>query len=653
MAIDFPNAPTIGDEFSPPGTDVTWYWDGVKWTLTPAGTMPYLPLAGGTMTGDIIMSNSTEVELHGAAGTVRRISSYTGTDPRWAINLSNTTAENVPNTEGSDFSIMAFDDFGQPKTTFVIQRNIGVTVIGGGALTYPHVTAVAGDAHLILNTSGLSSRSWISGAKINVDRWRIQMPNNDTESTGTNIGSNFQIDTFNDVGVYLSTPLFINRATGKISVNAPGIVTPLSLSGNSGEASIALNKALPVGPINFTSNIAGYRNSITRWSLALGNNDVESGANSGSNFSVSRYDDAGAIIDSPILIARDTGITTLSNIRAPQAIGKNILINGSFNTSQYNASNAYSVPAGGGYGIDRWYGQNNTVSIHYSVTRIAPVVGDPLLALGFNTNARIIALGAYASPATGDAMSFMQRIECNAIIGLCWGTANAKPVTLSFYVRPNQLGPFSFTIKNFDATRSYVHQYTAVPNIWNRIEVTIPGDTGGVWYQNSGQLLGAVLYFDLCTGATFTTATTDTWLAGNFQKSAGSANVFQTNGSQLELAAIKLEQGIVATPWPPYDTAVGIIECQRYYQIFGGAIICYTNTTGSFGGAFCHIPFLVQMRVTPTITQLTITPSINPPWNGTIVYTPFSSIEMQVSAASITLPTGAYATFTGSLSAEL
>lgn len=46
--------------------------------------------------------------------------------------------------------------------------------------------------------------------------------------------------------------------------------------------------------------------SNNRWRI-IRNNDSESGSNAGSNFEISRYSDAGSLIDSPITITRSTG----------------------------------------------------------------------------------------------------------------------------------------------------------------------------------------------------------------------------------------------------------------------------------------------------------------------------------------------------------
>ena len=64
MAVDFPSSPTVGQTFTSGG--VTWMWDGVKWTSTSAATGLYLPITGGTLTGDLLLNRDAQVAL-GAA----------------------------------------------------------------------------------------------------------------------------------------------------------------------------------------------------------------------------------------------------------------------------------------------------------------------------------------------------------------------------------------------------------------------------------------------------------------------------------------------------------------------------------------------------------------------------------------------------------
>jgi hypothetical protein len=62
--IDFPASPTTGQIFTAPnGTQ--WTWDSVKWTQGAASS-GFLPLAGGTMTGDIVLAHDPPAALNPA-----------------------------------------------------------------------------------------------------------------------------------------------------------------------------------------------------------------------------------------------------------------------------------------------------------------------------------------------------------------------------------------------------------------------------------------------------------------------------------------------------------------------------------------------------------------------------------------------------------
>lgn len=58
MALDFPNAPTVGEVFD------RWRWDSEKWIPIASTATPYLPLAGGVMTGPITLAGNATANLH-------------------------------------------------------------------------------------------------------------------------------------------------------------------------------------------------------------------------------------------------------------------------------------------------------------------------------------------------------------------------------------------------------------------------------------------------------------------------------------------------------------------------------------------------------------------------------------------------------------
>lgn len=60
-------------------------------------------------------------------------------------------------------------------------------------------------------------------------------------------------------------------------------------------------------------SLFGQTGTSTRWELSMGSSAAESGSNAGSDFGLHRYSDAGAYIDTPISIARSSGVVNLQN----------------------------------------------------------------------------------------------------------------------------------------------------------------------------------------------------------------------------------------------------------------------------------------------------------------------------------------------------
>lgn len=103
-----------------------------------------------------------------------------------------------------------------------------------------------------------------------------------------------------------------------------------------------------VGDPGFTINknasgrvayISGATANNTRWLMRFGNSTAEGGANTGSDFELDRYSDAGTYLDAPLIINRANGAWTISGA---------VSASGAINAAQYNLSNrtfAYNTGA--------------------------------------------------------------------------------------------------------------------------------------------------------------------------------------------------------------------------------------------------------------------------------------------------------------------
>jgi Chaperone of endosialidase len=97
---------------------------------------------------------------------------------------------------------------------------------------------------------------------------------------------------------------------GNLTIDAPNVFFPggwQSLTAPAGQdAGISLIKPAS----GRTSVLYGYNTAKLRWALNLGDASAETGSNVGSNFLVSRFDDAGNWINDPFYIARVNGVAT-------------------------------------------------------------------------------------------------------------------------------------------------------------------------------------------------------------------------------------------------------------------------------------------------------------------------------------------------------
>lgn len=78
MAVNFPDAPTSGMVYG------GWKWDGSKWVADPG---VFLPLAGGTLTGDLILAGNATLPL-GATTLQQMQNAITAATPTFPLTVA-------------------------------------------------------------------------------------------------------------------------------------------------------------------------------------------------------------------------------------------------------------------------------------------------------------------------------------------------------------------------------------------------------------------------------------------------------------------------------------------------------------------------------------------------------------------------------------
>jgi hypothetical protein len=303
-----------------------------------------------------------------------------------------------------------------------------------------------------------------------------------------------------------------------------------------------------------------------------------------------------AIVDS------SAGNTTTINGTTPTAyntMGRNRIINGAMEIDQRNAG-ASVTPTNGQYCLDRWQNAVN-VSSKYSCQQVSDAPA------GFTYSLKATSLSAYTIGAN-EIAGFRQYIEGYNISDLGFGTADAKTITLSFWVKSSLTGTFGGVVSN-DSGRTWAFTYTiSSADTWEQKSITVSGDTTGTWLTTNGKGLSVI--FSLACGSSYA-ATPEQWTSANRYGATGQSSVLATNAATWQVTGVQLEVGSVATEFErrPYGTELQL--CYRYFQKFLGSstyealpsyVIAGTNTTMA-EGFFAH---KCTMRAVPSFSISTL-----------------------------------------------
>jgi hypothetical protein len=283
--------------------------------------------------------------------------------------------------------------------------------------------------------------------------------------------------------------------------------------------------------------------------------------------------------------------------------------------SQRNGTSSVT-PTDGQYVLDRWI-QLQASASKYSVQQNAGSVTPPN---GFRNYLGVTSLSAYTVGA-GEYFMTNQRIEGFNVADLNWGTANARTVTISFWVRSSLTGTFGGSLTNGNSTRSYPYTYTiSAANTWEYKTITIPGDTTGTWATDNAT--GMQLKFSLGMGSSLS-GPAGAWAGSDFASATGAVSVVGTNGATWYITGVQLEVGTQATTFTTAGGSYGaeLALCQRYYEKSypttiavptnsqAGYVVCGLGSTTYFGGStgdvsqnLQKVQYMVTKRTSATVT---------------------------------------------------
>ena len=201
-------------------------------------------------------------------------------------------------------------------------------------------------------------------------------------------------------------------------------------------------------------------------------------------------------------------------------------------------------------------------------------------------------------------------IEGYDVAHLMWGTAQAKPITVSFWAKSSVTGDYGFCIRpGANNGRFYVDTLTiSQANTWKKYSFTVPGCPDGTWEKTTSA--GLQVQISHSMGTEYVTSTLRQWINVVDVSPTTQVNWMATVGNTWYITGLQVEVGKNATEFEhrPYGEELSL--CQRYYQKmyfttsdypFG---FCYTYQQGS---SACSIPLAAPMRTSsPNITFATL-----------------------------------------------
>ena len=295
------------------------------------------------------------------------------------------------------------------------------------------------------------------------------------------------------------------------------------------------------------------------------------------------------------------GNPAIADIREPNF--RNIIINGDMSLAQRGTSTA-SITGGGYYSCDRW-----RFDINSQGTWTQSQSTDVPTGQGFAKSTKLDCTTADASPAAGDLLAFVQKVEGQNLQYLKKGTSSAESTTLSFWVKSNKTGTYIAELVDSDNSRQISKSYTiSSANTWEKKTLTYAGDTTGAFANDNARSLDIVLW--LGAGSNYTSGTLSTsWSSiTNANEAVGQVNLADSTSNEWYVTGIQLEAGTTASEFEFLPVDVNLRRCQRYYMRWQGD----TSDQRSIANGLCCgtgqvrmiIVYPTTLRTNPTVTEV-------------------------------------------------
>ena len=419
-------------------------------------------------------------------------------------------------------------------------------------------------------------------------------------------------------------------ATEKMSISSVGNVTikqtetgddtPMTLLLQTGETDIAAADVL--GKIEFQAPdeatgtdailVAGAIDCVSEGDFSSSSNASKLSFRTGASETATEKMTISSAGDIAFTVSDGAAVTGVASINGGQIGGRrNYIYNGDMAICQRSTSVSVTVNGNAGLHVqDRWgIDEAGSPSVVFTMSQSTTTPD------GFYSSLKLDCTTTSGTVGADDLVMLEQVFEGRDLQGWNKGDAQAKSVTLSFWVNTTKTGTYIVNFyDNDNSGRIISKSYTvSSSNTWEYKTITFEGDTTGAFDNDSAGSL--YIYWGLVAGTNYTSGTLATSWASNVaaNRFVGQVDAFDNTANNFHITGVQLELGDTASAFEYQSFGDNLAQCQRYFcrtYAYGTATGTATNN-GSLASTSQAVStyasagtwrFPVEMRAAPTVT---------------------------------------------------
>lgn len=283
--------------------------------------------------------------------------------------------------------------------------------------------------------------------------------------------------------------------------------------------------------------------------------------------------------------------------------GRNVLHNGQMSVAQRGTSfDTNGTSNAEIHLVDRWIAVRRATS--GALTYDATITQSTDTPTGFDKSLKVD-VDTAQTPTGSDNAMIVQKIEGQNLQQFGWGSSDAKPITLSFWVKSNKTGTYCIQTRYTANSDSGLYEYSiSSSGVWEHKTLTIPANTSLT--LASTNTTGMEIMFNLAVGSSDHAAVSNSLSTTGFRATSNQVNLFDNASNYWQITGVQLEVGPKSTPFEHELVGVTLSKCQRFFNRMGNDDGSNTNLlVGSVEGSSTFVVsrlLPVRMRAVPNIT---------------------------------------------------